>query len=139
MNYDKILAALETRLTTIPDLPQVAFENIKYDPVVGTPFIRTKFMPMDRRPRSMGLDVDNKPFFQRYVGIFQLLLHYPDSQGPGPTNRMVNQLCDTFDATTDLAFDDVYVTITQTERMRGINEGPWYKTPVHVRWYSYTK
>lgn len=146
MTYDKILAALETRTLAVPNIPYVAFEGTNYDPTTGTPYIRTRFMPIDRRPRSIGL-VDGKPYLQRYRGIFQLLLNYPDGEGQGPTNQMANALCDAFDAATNISFEtstdagiyETYVTILQTERMRGIKDGPWFKTPVNVNWYSYSK
>ena len=139
MNYDKILAALETTLTTVENVPDIAFETVDYDPSVGTPYIKTLFLPADRRPRSLGIDIDNKPFFQRYEGIFQLLLHYPSDKGQHATNTMVNAIIDKFEATTDLEFGGVYVTIKQVERMKGMTESPWFKTPVNIHWYSYSK
>lgn len=137
--YDKIQAALEIRAKQLVDVPHIVFDNTKYEPVVGTPFIRSHFMPMERRVRSFGLDVDGKPFRQRYNGIYQLLLNYPDSKGSGPTNTMVNEILDKFEATTDLVFQDVVVTIEKAERIRGVTEGPWFKTPVQISWYSYSK
>ena len=139
MNYDKILAALEKRVLDLQNVPSIAWENVKYTPTTGTPYIQTRFMPIDRRSPFIGLDTDGKHFSQRYVGIFQLNLYYPESRGQKPTNTIVNEICDKFDAGTDLSHDGVYVTISQTERMRGINESPWFITPVNVHWYSYAK
>ena len=124
MNYDKILAALEKRVLDLQGVPAIAWENVKFTPTTGTPYIQTRFMPIDRRSPFVGLDADGKPFNQRYVGIFQLNLYYPESRGQKPTNTIVNEICDKFDAGTDLSHDGVYVTISQTERMRGINESP---------------
>ena len=139
MNYDKILAALEVRVQSLENLPVVAYENVKYVPVTGVPYIRTRFMPIDRRMTTLGVDTLGKPYHQKYEGVFQLLLNYPESQGQGPTNAMVNEICDKFEAATDISFDDVYLTIKQVERMRGVNDGPWFKTPVNIHWYSFTK
>lgn len=139
MNYDKILAALETRLSTLTNVPDIAYENTIYTPVTDRPFIKTKFMPIDRRMISLGVGSDLKPYYQKYEGIFQLLLNYPESQGTRPTHNMVSEITDKFEAATDLSFQDVYVTIKQVERMRGINDSPWYKTPVNIHWYSYAK
>lgn len=139
MNYDKILAALETTLMTVPDLPYVAFENVKYDPVVGTPYIRTRFIPIARRNIFLGQTPEGRPYRQRYVGLFQLVLNYPDSEGSAATNATVNNIISVFDATKDISFEDVDLTISYSERMRGINEGPWYKTPVNINWYTYSQ
>ena len=52
MNYDNILAALETRVLSLTSVPDVAFENTKYIPKTGVSYLRARFMPMDRRPAS---------------------------------------------------------------------------------------
>lgn len=135
--YDKIQAALEIRAKQLQNVPHIAFDNTRYEPIVGTPFIRSHFMPMDRQIKSLGLDTDGKPYRQKYEGIYQLLLNYPDSKGSGPTNIMVNEILDKFEATTDLVFQDVVVTIAKVERKRGVTEGPWFKTPVQISWYTY--
>ena len=137
MSYDKALAALENRVKELEDLPQVAFENSIFVPKTNTPYIRTRFMPFDRRPASCGVGNNGKPFLQKYQGIFQLLLNYPESKGQGPTNRMVNEICDKFEAATDISFQGMYLTIKQVERMRGISDAPWFKTPVNIHWFSY--
>ena len=139
MNYDKILAALEKRVLDLQGVPSVAWENVKFTPTTGQPYIQTRFRPSGRRSAFVGVGTVGKHLSQRYVGIFQLKLYYPESRGQKPTNTIVNEICDKFDAGTDLSHDGVYVTISQTERMRGINESPWFITPVNVHWYSYAK
>jgi hypothetical protein len=34
--YNDIRAALETRLSNISNIPSIAYENVPFDPVVGT-------------------------------------------------------------------------------------------------------
>lgn len=135
--YHKIQAALEIRAKQLVNAPFITFDNTKYEPVVGTPYIKSHFMPMTRQVRSLGLNNQGKPHQQRYEGVYQLLLNYPESQGSGPTNAMVSEILDKFEATTDLVFQDVRVTIESTERRRGVDEGPWFKTPVQISWYTY--
>lgn len=139
MNYDKILAALETTLMTVEGIPDVAFENVHYSPTTGTPFIRTRFIPIARRNVFLGQQPDGKPYDQRYVGLFQLVLNYPESKGQKDTNQMISKIAEKFDATKDIYFEDVAVTIRYVERVRGIPDGPWFKTPVNINWHSYTK
>ena len=139
MSYDRIQAALETRMTQLVNSPKVVFENVKYEPTTNVPYLRTRFMPIDRRPASCGIGSDLKPYMQYYYGLFQVVLNFPESQGSRATNIMVAELIDKFEAATDLSFDGVYVTIKQIERMRGINDGPWFKTPVNIYWHSYSK
>lgn len=139
MNYDNILAALETRVLSLTDVPDIAFENVKYIPKTDVTYLRTRFMPMDRRPASCGIGPDLKPYMQHYYGVFQIVINCPESKGQAETNKIVNEICDKFEAATDISHEDVYVTIKQVERMRGISEAPWYKTPVNIHWFSYTK
>ena len=139
MNYDNILAALETRVLSLTDVPDVAFENTKYIPKTGVSYLRARFIPMDRRPASCGIGADLKPYMQHYYGVFQIVINCPESEGQSKTNKIVNEICDKFEAATDISNEDVYVTIKQVERMRGISEAPWYKTPVNIHWFSYTK
>ena len=55
MNYDKILAALEKRVLDLQGVPSVAWENVKFTPTTGQPYIQTRFMPIDRRSPFIGL------------------------------------------------------------------------------------
>ena len=143
--YDKIQAALEVRTKQLVNAPHITYDNVKYVPVIGTPYIKSHFMPMVRQVKSLGINQEGKPYKQRYEGIYQLLLNYPESQGSGPTNAMVNEILDKFEASTDIVhridnpldFENFYVTIEKTERKRGITESPWFKTPVQISWYTY--
>lgn len=140
MNYHKIQAALETRVKDIAGVPYVAYENVKYDPTTGVSHLRTRFIPISRTQKVLGINEDNgKPFWLDYQGIFQIVINVPESQGSKETNDLVNNICDTFETATDLEFEDVFVTIKKVERTRGINETPWFKTSVNIHWYSHSK
>lgn len=139
MNYDKILAALELRVSDVEGIPTIAYENVKFTPVTDVPFVRTRFIPISRTQKVVGVDQNNKPFWLDYQGIFQLVIYMPESQGQRETNILVNNICDKFEAATDLEFNGVYVTIKKVERARGLNEAPWFKTPVSIYWQSFSK
>lgn len=140
MNYDKIQAALETKVLQVPNIPDVAFENVKFDPKTGTPYVRLRFIPISRTQKVLGVEEDTgKPFWQDYQGLLQLVIYMPESEGTRATNNLVNSICDTFEATTDLEFEGIYVTIKKVERTRGFNETPWFITSVNIYWYSHSK
>lgn len=140
MNYDKIQAALETRVRDIPNVPYVAYDNVKYDPKTAIPFLRTRFIPISRTQKVLGINEDSgKPFWLDYQGIFQIIVNVNENTGSKEINRLVNNICDTFETATDLEFQGVYVTIKKVERARGINETPWFKTSVNIHWYSHSK
>jgi hypothetical protein len=135
--YDDIRAALETRLATTPSIPTIFYENGYHKPVTGTPHIVPRFIPTSRYPAVRGLSPQH-----RYQGVFQLMLKFPERQGPGPSQELVNTLITRFDSTTDLSFTNsdpqtIYVTIDYSEQMGAYNETPWYITPLNIHWYCY--
>lgn len=139
MNYDKIQAALETRAATVTGIPHIVYDNVKYDPTTRVPYVQSRFIPTNRTNKVLGIGADNKPHWQEYHGIYQLLINMPEGTGSKQTNDLVNNIVDAFDTTTDLEFAGVYVTIKKAERAKGVSEAPWYKTPVNIYWYSQTK
>ena len=139
MNYDKIQAALETRLSSVVGIPELAYPNTKYDPKTDVPFVQVRFIPTSRTNKVLGVDATNKPFWQEYHGIFNLVINMPEGTGTKETNTLVNAICDRYEATTDILFDGISVTIKKVESARGINETPWFKTPVNIYWYSQSK
>lgn len=140
MKYNEIQAALEKTLEGISNVPQIAWENTNFEPTTGTAWVRPRFLPSDRRPRSLGVDSNGVPLLQRYSGMFQIVVCVPEGIGREATNNIVNKITEAFEAAKDLdPVDNVYVTILQTEKMRAYQDSPWYKTPVNVHWYSYTK
>mgnify|MGYP003644160834 FL=1 len=135
--YDDIRAALEVALNGIAGIPAIAWENKRYAPVTGTPYILVRNLPTSRRPAVRGLNPQ-----MRYQGVFQLLVKFPEGAGPGPSEDLTETLLETFEATTDLSFTNtdaqtVYVTIDYAEQVGAYTESPWYTTPINIGYYSY--
>lgn len=141
--YDDIRSALETRLATTVGIPAIAYENTLYKPTTGTAFIQPRMVFSSRVPATRGLNQSTgKPHQQRYRGVFQILLHYPEGVGPGASQDMVNTIIDRFEAATDISFTNsdpktIYVTVDYAEQMGAYNKSPWYVTPVNINWYCY--
>lgn len=136
--YDDIRSALETRLKNTVGIPSsVAFENIKFSPVTKTPFIKTGFVPISRRPANRGANPT-----VRYDGLFQIVLYCSEATGPALADDYANLIIESFDHNTDLSFTNslsqtIYVSCAFAERTQGIEESPWYKLPVTISWYCY--
>tara|TARA_R110000796_G_scaffold30122_11_gene80763 strand:- start:428 stop:847 length:420 start_codon:yes stop_codon:yes gene_type:complete len=135
--YDEIRAALEVALAGVTDVPQIAWENDKYEPTTGTPYIQVRLLPTARRPAVRGLSPQ-----MRYQGVLQLLVRTPKGTGPAPSQTITENILATFEATTDLSFtntdsETIYVTIDYSEQVGAYTESPWYTTPINVGWYSY--
>ncbi len=70
--YTDIRAALEQRLSTMPGLPAVAWENVKYVPVVGTPYLEPALMWAEGAQAEIGATGRN---WER--GIYQITAVFP--------------------------------------------------------------
>jgi hypothetical protein len=132
----KIRAALETHLSTISGLPDIAYENVPYEPTTGQSFIRVAYMPTVRRPAVRGLNPQ-----QEYRGLFALNVYAPEGSGPAVCEDIVEKLLEGFEATTDITYndgsDDYAVCIDYAERSIGITDAPWYLIPVNIGWFIY--
>ena len=132
----KIRAALETHLSNISGLPDIAYENVPYEPTTGQSFIRVSYMPTLRRPAVRGLNPQ-----QEYRGILALNVYAPEGSGPAACEDIVEKLLEGFEATTDIAYndgsDDYTVCIDYAERDIGLTDAPWYLIPVNIGWFIY--
>lgn len=136
--FDDIRGALEVELSNIVGIPDIAYENVGYDPTTGVSFVRPQFIPTIRRPAVMGLNPQ-----QRHQGLFRVLCYTPEGQGPAEADDLANSIMDTFEATTDISFtnadtEEIILSIDYAERELGITDSPWYYVPVNIGWYIYS-
>lgn len=135
--YDDIRAALEVKLSNVSGIPDIAYENVKYDPVAGSSYVVPRFVPVSRRPAVRGPNPQ-----LRYDGVFRVFCHTPENTGPALADDLANSVMDAFEATTDISFtnasaETVFVTIDYAERNNGIVDKAWYYVVVDIGWYCY--
>ena len=132
-----IRAALETHLAGTASLPDIAYENVPYEPTTGTSFIKVAYIPTVRRPAVRGTNPQ-----QLYRGIFSLNVYSPEGAGPGAAEGVVEKLLERFEATTDISYtngeaETIVVSIDYAERDLSLIDAPWYLIPVNIGWYIY--
>tara|TARA_R100001086_G_C11828917_1_gene256139 strand:- start:182 stop:589 length:408 start_codon:yes stop_codon:yes gene_type:complete len=130
--YDDIRKTLEVTLNSISGLPQVIWENTNVNPTTGTTFIRPTVIPVTREPAHRGLNPQ-----MYYTGLFRLDCFVDEGNGPAEADTIANTLIEAFEATTDITYDSVIVSIRNAERQQGIKDGAWYIVPVLISWYIY--
>ena len=136
--YNDIRAALESHLSDTAGLPSgIAYENVSFDPQVGTSFLKVSFVPTSRRPAVRGLSPQ-----QRYQGVFRVFCYTPEGNGPATADDIANKVMTAFEATTSISFtnadnDTFKVSIDYSERDTGFVDTPWYYTVVNIGWYIY--
>ena len=129
---NEIRAALEDHLMNMSGLPEVAFPNVKYDPKVGVPFIRTFFIPVTRRPTDIGPNP-----LKRYDGLYTINVCEPVGSGEGANCVLADALLTHFDAAVDIIYGGIKIGINYSEPNPSYPDGLFFCTPVVVSWYTY--
>jgi len=135
--HNDIRAALETHISTTANLPDIAYENVAFEPTTGTSFIRVQYLPTVTRPAVRGLNPQ-----LRYQGVFAVTVFTPEGNGPSTADGYVNKVIDAFQATTDIPFtnaesETIKLSIDYAERQQGLIDSPWYYVPINIGWYIY--
>jgi len=130
--YDDIRAALEVTLTGITDLPEIAWENLSYEPTTGQSFVKPRLIPTVREPAVRGLDPQ-----QYYQGIFRVDCFVPEGLGPSAADDLADKIIDAFEATTDVTNGSTIISIRYAEREQGIPDGAFFMVPVNCGWYVF--
>ena len=128
-----VQSALNDRLhTDFPSTP-IAWENVKYTPVPGTPYLRAWLLPAEPRVMTLG----PSPVIHR-TGIFQVDCFYPAGAGWGTAKAKAALVVATYKAGTRWVYNGLAV---QSERAW---PGPamdddqgWYHIPVSIRYTCY--
>ena len=135
--HNDIRAALETHISTTANLPDIAYENVAFEPTTGTSFIRVQYLSTLNRPAVRGLNPQ-----LRYQGVFAVTVFTPEGNGPSTADDYVNKVIDAFQATTDISFtnaqsETIKLSIDYAERQQGLIDSPWYYVPINIGWYIY--
>jgi Bacteriophage related domain of unknown function len=136
---NKIRAALDTRLLSTPGIPACAMPNVDFAPTTDVPYIKVNFIPILKRPETMGLLPQ-----QRYSGIYVLLICIPKNTGSGDAMLLAETLLERFDATTDITIEDPVATFTTvsidySEAGLPYLDAPYYCLPVTIGWHIYSQ
>ncbi len=128
----EIRAALETQLSQVASLPEVAYQNVPYTPTTGTSYIEVTYLPTSRRPAVRGLNPQ-----QRYEGVFAINCYAPEGNGPAVAETIAENVANAFEATTSITLNNVTVSIEYSETQLGFLDSPWFVVPINIGWYAY--
>lgn len=130
--YDDIRTSLETELSNVSGIPDIAWENVAYQPSTGTSFVQPQLLPTLREPAHKGVNPQ-----MYYQGIFRVTCNVPDNAGPGAADDLADSIIEAFDGATDISNGGTTVSIRYAEREQGTSNSPWYSVPVNIGWYIY--
>lgn len=130
--YDDIRATFETNLSTVADLPSVAWENVSFSPTTNQSYVSVRMIPTRREPAVRG---QNPQMY--YQGYFLVTCCVPEGNGPSAGDDLADKIMDAFEATTDITHNSTTLSIRYAERDLGTPEGSHYHIPVRIGWYLY--
>lgn len=134
----EIRAALVQRLTAVSPgaaltVAQVAWENKKFIPTVGTAWYRATFLPGEQRAAAIGTDSAN-----RNLGVFQIDVIYPKDAGDITCQAEAERIATCYKRDTVLTYSSTLVRCERAYRGPAIQEDDWYRIPVFVEYRSDT-
>jgi hypothetical protein len=131
MTIAKIRAALETHLGTITPVIPTAFENVKYDPVVGVPYQKS-FLKSNTPDDGQ---ISSQTYFER--GFYQVTLFYPLGTGPALAEARAQLIKDAFKRGTSVFSGGVTVIIMNAPSVSGsMVDGDRFTLPITINFQS---
>lgn len=127
-----IRAALEKHLNALDDVPAIAWENVHFDPTIGTPHIKCNLTVSDTKAAAIGPNSKT-----RYDGIFYIDIFQPENQGPQAGDALSSAITSWFKHGTILTESGDLIHILKTQRFQSQPANSWYLIPMMVTWYAF--
>ena len=131
--FNDISTALDTRLSIMTGLPPVAWENVAYEPVVGTLYLRPTNIAGDTNQATLGTTGTDMT-----IGIYQVDVIAQAGRGKSAALLMADKVADQFKRGTDLTSNGRVVTIVSVQRAVSSQDSGWYIIPVEIIYKSFT-
>jgi len=129
MAFLEVQRALDTRLSTLPTLPAVAWPNTKYKPVEDTVFIKPTVLPT----ASILKDLAGQ---QQDAGMYQVSIFVPLGRGVKDLLELADEVRAHFAADKDLLQGGVNVWIQNISIGAVTREDAWLTTFVEINYFS---
>ena len=129
-----ISKALDDHLDAMAGKPSVAWENKKFDPVIGETYIRPTLLPGETVPDTIGSAGSDLN-----VGVYQVDIFTEASKGKKALVEMMDKIALQFKHGTQLTSNSVIVEIkTVSQKTRSNDDNGWYSGFVEIVYYSFT-
>lgn len=129
MSITSVRAALEAKLNAMTPALAIAWQNVGYTPVTGTPYQACYLMPATPSNPTVG------DGFYREQGIFQVSLFYPLLVGSGAAEARAQLIRTAFKRGTAMTSGSVSVFVDTTPEIgQGRADDDRWHVPVKIRW-----
>lgn len=130
-----INAALDTatnELSIALSIP-VAWDNVRYNPVDGQPFLRPTLLPAETEAIAISNTAEDE-----HTGIYQIDIFQPFNAGKKDVIDMADSIADKFKRNTNLAYNSINVRVRNVSIGALRIEGSWASISVEVSYRSFT-
>lgn len=128
-----IVAALDRHLKLLQSA-DVAWENVKYEPIVNQPWLKVKFLPA----RSMVVGIGQNAVKQ-HTGTYQVSVMVPPNSSIANAIVRAEAIMGHFQYGMTLQENATTVMLLQSYIGPALNDGSWVSLPVSCPWNCYEK
>jgi len=133
--YTNIREAFESKLDALrisESLPPIAWENVEFDPHIGTSFITVFHIPTGK----VAANRFQNPQF-RYEGTFLVEVYCPKNEGPNTVDTICDTIIQNFPEADTITGSSVTLTIRNSERVNSFVDNSWYIGTMNISYYLY--
>ena len=124
-------AALAEHLNSMPDCPDVAWEDYPFEPTQGEIYLSEVLSPNEPMPLML------EGGYAEYTGIYGVNVYYPKGKTKFPSIRMQEKVKEHFERGTVLVKDGLEITIHKVELKQPVmGDGAFNFRPVII-YYRY--
>lgn len=122
--------AFEERLSTMPSLPEVAWQNVGYEPTLGTPYIQPFLLESTGDAYTFNME-------QRTRGIFQINIYVEADKGGSEYLTIADNIYSHF-SFQDLSRNGTCIRVTNIDLEREGRIDSWMVVPISIYYESYS-
>ncbi len=130
MSLFKIEQALQKALNNVSGIPSVAWPNVKFEPAVGTAFLRPTLLPA--KTDTFTLNEYNK-----HSGIYQIDIYVPNDKGIKDMYTLADSIKDYYQNNKRLVQGGQIVFVMSVGIGKSERQDAWYSTFVEIQYISY--
>ncbi len=133
--FKDISVALNKKIQaySVANTRPVAYENIEYEPIVGTMYLRPTLLPAKSSQAGLGTAGQ-----ERHEGIYQIDVFAPSNKPLVVALTEADAIANYFTRGLTLTYNAVNVRVNTASQGRANRDGAWFVIPVFIDYLSYT-
>lgn len=133
-SFDNIESALQNHLATMSGIIDIAWPNVPFSPVVGTPYLRFNILFAEPTQSTLGTTGTNE-----HRGFAQIDCVYPSAEGTASQRAMAGLITERFKRGTDIIASGQTITVLNVYPSGRTEDGDWLTVPITINFRSITE